>query len=98
TAVRDVESSDPITLGDFLGPALASPRDKRVQRVARDTPPATDTSGRQSPCADPALNRAGRRPDPGGSLARTQFLGHRVAIVALGRPRAPRRLSRAMSP
>ena len=45
---------------------------------------------RAAAARDPALDRPCRRPDARGGLARTQFLGHRVAIVAYhARTRGP---------
>ena len=58
------------------------PAHERVNRVSRDTPTATNASRRQPTARDPALDGPRRRPDARGGLARTQFLGHRVAIVA----------------
>ena len=49
---------------------------ERVQRVRRDTPAPADAAGRQPAGRDPALDRAGRRPDPRGSLARAQLVRH----------------------
>ena len=50
---------------------------QRVNRVTCDTPTPPNTSGGQSTARDPALDGARRGTDPRGSLAGTQFLGHR---------------------
>ena len=57
--------------------APAPGRHQRVNRVTCDTPTPTNASRRQPAARDPALHGARRRTDPCGSLAGTQFLGHR---------------------
>ena len=58
---------------------------ERVKRDIRDTPSPTNASRGQLPALDPALDGPRGRPKPPRDLARAQFVGHRVAIVAYRR-------------